>query len=71
MLDSMLCALGPLVYMTSFIPGLKGVDSEQMVIFVCHSKKLEKMLVSFEKKLKDFVAIDKKLENFLLQFCYF
>ena len=29
----MLCALGPLVYMTSFIPGLKGIDSEQMVIF--------------------------------------
>ena len=32
MLDSMLCALGPLVYMTSFIPDVKGIESGQMVM---------------------------------------
>lgn len=31
MLDSLLCALGPLVYMTSFIPELKTIEPEQMV----------------------------------------
>jgi len=31
MLDSLLCALGPLLFMTSYVPEMKSIDSEQMV----------------------------------------
>ena len=31
MLDSMLCALGPLIYMTSFVPQMKAIEPKDMV----------------------------------------